>query len=108
MPEADSPQANFSLRKQGDEMKSIGELSQRLSVYQASCPQTEPVYIEILRKMGGEKRLRVALELYEIALNLARQNILEKYPDITEEELKRKIFERFGYDTGRLAGKSNR
>ena len=89
-------------------MKSIGEVSQRLSVYQAGCPQTEPVYIEILRKMGGEKRLRVALELYEIALNLARQNILEKYPDITEEELKRKIFERFGYDTGRLAGKSNR
>jgi hypothetical protein len=89
-------------------MKNIGTLSKKLSAYRDSCPQTEPVYIDTLRRMGGEKRLRVAFELYEIALNLCRQSITEQNPNIAEEELKQKSFERFGYDTGRRAGKGNR
>ena len=66
---------------------------------------TEGVYLENLRKMGGEKRLKVAFQLYEMAVNLSKQNIIESNPAITGKELKKKLFERFGYDTGRFASK---
>ncbi len=69
---------------------------------------TEGVYLENLRKMGGEKRLKVAFQLYEMAVNLSKQNIIELNPTTTEKELKQKLFERFGYDTGRFAGKGCR
>ena len=71
-------------------------------------PQTESVHLEILRKMKGERKLKTAFELYEIALNLCKQNILEQNPGITDRELKKMVFKRFGYDTGRSPGKSNR
>jgi len=69
---------------------------------------TEGVYLENLRKMGGEKRLKIAFQLYEMAVNLSKQNIIGSNPTITEKELKQKLFERFGYDTGRFAGKGCR
>ena len=78
------------------------------SSYQKHRPQTEAVYLDILRKMKGEKKLKTAFELYEIALNLCTQNILEQNPGITDKELKKMLFKRFGYDTGRSSGKSNR
>jgi len=42
---------------------------------------------------------------YEMAVNLSKQNIIESSPSITGKELKKKLFERFGYDTGRFASK---
>ena len=78
------------------------------SSYQKNRLQTETVYLDILRKMKGEKKLKTAFELYEIALNLCKQNILEQNPGITDKELKKMVFKRFGYDTGRSSGKSNR
>ena len=51
---------------------------------------TEGVYLENLRKMGGEKRLKVAFQLYEMAVNLSKQNIIESNPSITGKELKKK------------------
>lgn len=79
-----------------------------ISRYRNVSTWTEEVYLENLRKMGGEKRLKVAFQLYEMAINLCRQNIIKSNPRITETELKQKIFERFGYDTRRFAGKSYR
>lgn len=78
------------------------------SQYRNISTWTEGVYIENLRKMGGEKRLKVAFQLYEMAVNLSKQNIIESNPAITGKELKKKLFERFGYDTGRFAGKGCR
>jgi len=78
------------------------------SSYQKHRPQNEAVYLDILRKMKGEKKLKTAFELYEIALNLCKQNILEQNPGITDKELKKMVFKRFGYDTRRSSGKSNR
>lgn len=83
--------------KHKKESKSV---AQNISVYQKKCPQTEQVYIEVLREMTGEKRLKTAFELYELALNLCRQSILEKKPDISETDLKKMLFKRFGYGTG--------
>jgi hypothetical protein len=37
------------------------------SQYRNISPWTEAVYIENLRKMGGEKRLKIAVQLYEIS-----------------------------------------
>jgi len=79
---------------------------QEYSQYRKICPQTEPVYLEILRNMDGEKRLKTSFELYEIALNLSRQSILEQNPNITEKELKQILFKRFGYDPRRFIDKS--
>ncbi|MBS3819953.1 zinc-ribbon domain-containing protein [bacterium] len=63
-------------------------------------------YTGILKKMTGEKRLKTAFKLYEIAFNLTRENILENSPHLTEEELKKKILKRFGNDPGRFTGKA--
>jgi len=71
-----------------------------ISENRKKCPETETVYLEILRRMDGEKKLKISFQLYEIALNLCRQNILEKNPTITYEELKREVFKRFGYGAG--------
>lgn len=80
----------------------------KISQYRNINTWTEGVYLENLRKMGGEKRLKVAFQLYEMAVNLCRQNIIKSNPRITETELKQRIFERFGYDTRRFVGKSYR
>ncbi len=61
-----------------------------ISQYRNTCLWTEVVYIENLRKMGGEKRLKVAFQLYEMAVNLSKQNIIESNPSITGKELKKK------------------
>jgi len=83
-------------------------ISQNFSGYRKNCPHTESVYIEVLRKMSGEKKIKTAFELYEIALNLCIQSILEQNPEIKDNELRDMLFERFGYDSGRFADKSNR
>ena len=51
--------------------------------------------------MDGAKKLRISFELYEIALNLCKQNIREQNPEIPEEELKKHLWRRMGYDSGR-------
>lgn len=83
-------------------------IAKSFSEYQKICPETEPVYIKVLRKMTGERKLKTAFELYEIALNLCRQNILEQNPSITEAEIKKMLFKRFGYGPGRFTDKSHR
>lgn len=82
--------------------------AQDISEYQKKCPQTEFVYIKILREMAGEKRLKTAFELYELALNLCKQSILEQNQNISEVDLKKMMFERFGYGSGRFTDKSYR
>ncbi len=80
---------------------------QESSQYRKICPQTEPVYREILRNMDGEKKLKIAFELYEIALNLSRQSVLEQNPNITEKELKQLLLKRFSYGPRRFIDKSS-
>ena len=77
-------------------------ISHKLSSYRNPCPRTELVYIAILQRMGGEKRLKTAFGLYEMAHNLSKQSILEQDQNITEEELRRRLRQRFGYDTRRF------
>ncbi len=88
--------------------KESRSIAQNISEYRKKCPQTELVYIKILREMAGEKRLKTAFELYELALNLCKHSILEKDPNISEIDLKKILFERFGYGAGRFTDKSHR
>lgn len=89
------------------EMKKKRSGIQESSQYRKICPQTEPVYREILRNMDGEKKLKIAFELYEIALNLSRQSVLEQNPNITEKELKQLLLKRFSYGPRRFIDKSS-
>lgn len=76
----------------------IVEKQQNNSKYNNIHPKTEEVYIKNLRNMNGEKRLKIAFQLSELAISLCKANILENNPDISEQDLKRKLFERLGHD----------
>lgn len=51
-------------------------------------------YLEILRKMSGEERLKIGMELYELARNIVKASILNKYPNISDEDLEVKLRDR--------------
>lgn len=50
---------------------------------------------EIYRAMSGERKLRIAYELYLFARKVVESSIREYFPDISDEELKKKMIERF-------------
>lgn len=51
-------------------------------------------YYEILRAMNGEQRLKIGFEMYNFTMKLVEASIRNQYPEISDEELKRKIKER--------------
>ena len=51
-------------------------------------------YIETLRKMTPEQRLLKAFELTEFARQLFWQGLRRRFPDLSEEELKRIYLQR--------------
>lgn len=52
------------------------------------------LYIEILRKMTPEQRLKKAFELSEFTRKLFIQGIRKRFPDATEEEIRKIVLER--------------
>ena len=50
---------------------------------------------EIYRSMSGEQKLRTAYELYLFARKIVESSIREYFPDISSEELGKKMRERF-------------
>jgi hypothetical protein len=50
--------------------------------------------IERYRRMTGEQRLALALELHELACNIARQGIRHQNPDADEAEVERLLRQR--------------
>jgi hypothetical protein len=47
--------------------------------------------IECYRKMTGEQRLAIALDLHEFACDVAREGIRHDYPEATAEEVERQL-----------------
>jgi hypothetical protein len=43
--------------------------------------------IELYRRMTGEQRLGIALDLHELACDVAREGIREQHPGITEAQV---------------------
>lgn len=52
------------------------------------------LYIELLRKMSGEERLRIAFELFEFAKDIMIEGIKSQNPKITPEEIQKEVVRR--------------
>jgi len=50
--------------------------------------------IERYRKMTGEQRLAIALDLHEFACDIARAGIRHQHPDATEAQIEQLLRER--------------
>jgi len=57
--------------------------------------------IERYRRMTGEQRLAIALELHELACNVAREGIRHQNPDADESEVERLLRRRLELSRGR-------
>ncbi|RIK54752.1 hypothetical protein DCC62_31705 [candidate division KSB1 bacterium] len=52
------------------------------------------IYIEILRRMSPEQRLKKAIELSELSKDLFRQGLRQRFPDLSEEEFHKLFLKR--------------
>ena len=50
--------------------------------------------IEIYRRMTGEQRLKIALDLHTFACEVARAGIRRQFPDATDEEVEQHLRQR--------------
>ena len=50
--------------------------------------------IELYRAMTGEQRLQIALNLHELACDVAREGIRHLYPDADEAEVEERLRQR--------------
>lgn len=50
--------------------------------------EAEKKYIQIMQKMSGEERLKIAIELRDLALRMAEFGIKNQNPKISKQELK--------------------
>jgi hypothetical protein len=60
-------------------------------------PSAEPnrkQYIEILQKMTGEERVRIAFELFEMAKNVMIEGMKAQNPDIEAEAIQKEVVRR--------------
>ena len=57
--------------------------------------KAEKKYIEIIRKMSGEERIKAAHVLNAWAKELIASSILEKNPNLKKKELEKSVNQRF-------------
>lgn len=56
--------------------------------------EAERKYILLLRSMGGNRRVKIGAELYEMVCHLIESSIKNENPDISEIELEEKLRQR--------------
>jgi hypothetical protein len=56
-----------------------------------TSPAVNDIQLDILRRMSGTQRLRVAIELSELARKLALTRIERKHPGLTKRQLIREF-----------------
>jgi len=56
--------------------------------------KAEQKYISILKKMDGNKRVKIGSELYEMARKIVLSSIKDNNPGISEEQLNKMLKER--------------
>jgi len=62
--------------------------------------KTEKKYIEIMRKKSGEERLKIAMNLRKLVLELAKAQIKSQTPKISSQKLKKALQKRiYGFNT---------
>ena len=52
--------------------------------------------IEYYRRMTGEQRLALALELHELSCNVVREGIRRQHPEADDAEVERQLHRRLG------------
>ena len=57
----------------------------------ARDPQTEWMRIQAYRRMGGERRIEIAAEIFEDGIAIVRDSILDRHPNISDDELVRRV-----------------
>jgi len=58
--------------------------------------EAEAKYLDILRRMSPNRRVKIGAELYEMAYQIMKSAIEEENPGISKEHLKVRIRERVG------------
>lgn len=76
--------------------------------YRDSNSYTERYYIQNLRSMDIEKRLKICFELNKMAIEICKAGILNQNPGIAEEEFKKELKRRLSYDSRRYIHKGNK
>ncbi|MBI4726767.1 hypothetical protein HY768_06035 [candidate division TA06 bacterium] len=51
-------------------------------------------YLDVLRKMTGEQRLRLGFELHDLALRLMQDGIRHRHPEYDERQVKQETARR--------------
>lgn len=71
----------------------------------SSIQDVEKLQLEAYRRMTGEERLRIGLQLYEASLGIAREGIRSRFPEANEAEVEEKLRSRIrtGYQIERTA-----
>ena len=73
----------------------MGEGNEKGIVFQKMTPQAALDHqIDRYRNMSGEERLSIALNLHELACEVAREGIRRQYPKLDEAEVDRLLRER--------------
>lgn len=76
--------------------------------YGMEDPSAEQFYVQNLRKMSMERKLRTVFELNHMIMEICKAGIINQNPGISEEELKKEFRRRLDYDSGRNIRKSYR
>jgi hypothetical protein len=50
--------------------------------------------IELYQKMSGQERLQIALELHELACDVAREGVRRQHPDADQAQVERHLRQR--------------
>ena len=56
-----------------------------------TSPEAAAIQNEIIRRMSGEQRLLLAIEMSEFARGLAAARLRQEHPDWTDWEIKREL-----------------
>jgi hypothetical protein len=56
--------------------------------------KAEKRYIETMREKTGEERLKIAMDLRKFVIKLAEENIKNRNPGISSENLKKEVLKR--------------
>jgi len=56
--------------------------------------EAEEKYLEVIRKMSGEQRLKIGVELHEMAKEFVKASIREENPFLSDQELEERVKDR--------------
>jgi len=68
----------------------------KMKTYEEKIKEADALYIERLKKLSGEERIKIASDLFEAVKEIARAGIIHQNPNISDEGLKAELNNRLG------------